>query len=734
MNVIPPRFARRSLPVAVAIAGFAATASPIALAQQEAALEEIVVTARKVLESLQDVPIAVSAFSGEKMESLVLRDIREMEGFIPNMVIDAVSVAPAGASLYVRGVGTQEVERSFDPAVGFVVDGVSLSFVNGSMANTFDIELMEVLRGPQGTLFGRNTTGGVVNIRHTSPTGELGLRYELVAGSDDRTDARAVLNFPIFKDKLAGKIGFATMQDGGQFENQLTGDQVGDFDNTEYTGTLLWTPTDNFEALFIYTNYEDKNDGIPLLNRSEPTDLACILGQCISNSLDDTYQDFYNSIDFEVDAYSLEMNWELPYGTITSVSGYRETDEFVPTDFDATAVSLLHVTRDQQSEQTSTELRFASSDGLSETWNFVVGVYYLTDDYQLDQFSAVVEVLGPGAVYQNPFTDHERETYSAFGELYYTFMEDFTLTLGGRWTYEEKEIHAGNFLALGVPEGFFPIGEVRADEDWDEFTPKVGVDWRYTDDVLFYATYSEGFRSGGFNGRNYTPDDIGPYDPEFVDQYELGMKGDFADNTLRINLAAFYTDYSDKQEEVIQADDFGATLTVVSNASTVDIYGVEGEITWVATDNLVINGNFGYLDAEYNDYVADLNGDGIETDNSDLELRRVPEWTAGVNATYTRAIGPGTFIGFAGYRYTDEYWVDTANNPNGGLLDDRGVVDVTLSYEWEWQQGRTVMLTLFGRDVTDERDYQSFVTVPALFSFGSAGGGEQYGVQLTGNF
>ena len=735
MKVVRPRPVRRLTPIALAVASLAATTSPSAFSQQEAVLEEIVVTARKVLESLQDVPIAVSAFSGEKMESLVLRDIREMEGFIPNMVIDSVAVAPAGASLYVRGVGTQEVERSFDPAVGFVVDGVSLSFVNGSMANTFDIELMEVLRGPQGTLFGRNTTGGVVNIRHTTPTGEWGMRYELVAGSDDRADARAVLNFPIVKDKLAGKIGFATMQDGGQFENQLTGDQVGDFDNTEYTGTLLWTPADNFEALFIYTNYEDTNDGVPLLNRSEPTDLACILGQCANlGSLDDTYQDFYNEIDFELDAYTLEMNWELPFGTITSVSGYRETDEFVPTDFDGTAISLLHVTRDQQSEQTSTELRFASSDELSETWNFVVGVYYLDDNYQLDQFSAVVEATGPGAVYQNPFTDHERETYSAFGELHYSFMEDFTLTLGGRWTYEEKEIHAGNFLALGAPVGFFPIGEVRADEDWDEFTPKVGLDWRYSDDVLFYGTYSEGFRSGGFNGRNYTPEDIGPYDPEFVDQYEVGMKGDFADQTLPVNLAAFYTDYSDKQEEVIQADDFGATLTVVSNASTVDIYGVEGEITWVATDNLVVNANFGYLDAEYNDYVADLNGDGIETDNSDLELRRVPEWTGGVNATYTVGVGPGTFIGFAGYRYTDEYWVDVANNPNGGLLDDRGVVDVTLSYEWEWQDGRTVMVTAFGRDITDERDYQSFVTVPGLFSFGSAAGGEQYGVQVTGNF
>jgi iron complex outermembrane receptor protein len=739
MKVLPPGFTRTPIITALTLAGLSAAVTPVAMAQQDAVLEEIVVTARKVAESLQDVPIAVSVFSGDSLESLVMRDIREMEGFIPNVVIDSVSVAPGAASLYVRGVGTQEVERSFDPAVGFVVDGVSLSYVNGSMANMFDIDVMEVLRGPQGTLFGRNTTGGVINIRHSTPTGELGLKYELVAGSDDRADARAVLNFPIVEDKLAGKLGFATMQDGGKAENVLTGDQVGDFDNTEYTATLYWTPVENFDALFIYTNYEDKNDGVPLYNRADDNDLACIIGFCATGEVDKTSQDFYEGIDFELDAYSLEMNWELPYGTITSVSGYRDTDETVPTDFDGTPVSILHVVREQESDQTSSELRFASNDDLSENWDFVIGAYWLSDSYNLVQFSEVVGVLGTapdgtGAVYQNPFTDHDRDTYSAFGELHYNFMEDFTLTLGGRWTYEEKKIHVGNFVSFGTPDNFFPAGEARGDEDWDEFTPKVGVDWRYNDEVLLYAGYAEGFRSGGYNGRNYTPELIGPYDPEYVDQYEIGMKADFLDNTLRLNTAVFYTDYSDKQEEVIQPDEFGASQTVVSNASTVDIYGVEAEMTWVATDYLVFNANLGYLDASYNDYEADLTGDGIVTDNSDLELRRTPDWTGGINATYTRTIGPGVFSGFAGYRYTDEYWVDTANNPNGGLLDDRGVVDITMSYEWEWQEGRTVKVTGYGRDITDERDFNSYVTIPGLLAFGAAAGGEEYGLQITGNF
>ncbi len=730
---------RRHLAAAVA-AVCAGVASPQLFGQEDVMLlEEVLVTARKVLESAQDVPVAVSAFSGDAVDDLIMRDIRELEGFIPNVVIDSVSVAPGAASLYVRGVGTQEVERSFDPAVGFVVDGVSLSFVNGSMANTFDFASIEVLRGPQGTLFGRNTTGGVINVRHTRPTGELGLRYELTAGDNDRTDVKAVLNFPIAEGTLAGKLAYATQQDGGQLTNKFNGEQVGDRDNTEITATLLWTPSDSFEAQFIYTDYTDENDGIPLANRSQVPELVCALfAQCGGGPIDEVNQDFLSPIEFDLEAYTLEMSWQFEMGTLTSVSGYRETDEFVPTDFDGTPLSFLHVTRAQDSEQTSTELRFASNEAFSESWDFVAGFYWLEDEYYLDQKTAVIEVFGPdltgnGAIYQDPFTDHERETMSVFGEAHFSLSDQLNLTVGGRYTREEKEIAAGNFVAFGLRQNFFPAGFVEADEDWSEFTPKIGLDYKVSDDILIYGSYSEGFRSGGFNGRNYTPADIGPFDPEFVNQFEFGMKGDYADGKVRLNLAAFMTDYEDKQEEVIQPDPFGATLTVVENASSVNIWGLEGELTWVMTDHFVLNANFGYLDAEYDDYKADLTGDGVVTDNSSLELRRVPEWTGGINGNYSRRIGSGTLSAFVGYRYTDEYQVDVGNAPQG-LLDSRAVVDASLSYEWEWDSGRTVKVSAYGRDLGDEQGFNSAVVVPPLFTFGAVTGGKHFGVQISGNF
>ncbi|MFK8019783.1 MAG: TonB-dependent receptor [Pseudomonadales bacterium] len=762
-------FSRTQLASAVALASSASLYAPLSSAADAMTLEEVIVTARKIDESLQDVPVAVSAFSGKTIDDLVMRDIRETEGFIPNLVIDAVSVSPAGASIYIRGVGTQEVERSFDPAVGVVVDGVPLSFVNGSMSNTFDFEAFEVLRGPQGTLFGRNTTGGVINITRTKPTGEPGLKYELTGGSDSRIDVKAVANFPIVKDVLAGKLGFSSQKNGGQRSNSLTGERVGDADNQELNATLLWTPSDDVEVLFTYVSYEDKNDGVGLQNITSVNGAAvnpinpgpetpCVLPEVVFGvtcgdavtDIESFTQDYYNPIDFQWDSFSLSMNWDIGPGTITAIFGHQETEEIVKTDFDATSLNFFHADRLQDSEQTSVEIRFASNDDFSDRWNFVAGIFWLTDDYQLEQRTSIAAFGGPGgAIFQNPFADHERDAWAVFGEANITLSDKLNLTVGGRFTEEEKQFQSrtsfgGAAFAGFLPDGgndlyvfgtpiFVPISSAAGKEDWREFSPKIGLDYRINDDVLTYISYSEGFRSGGFNGRNTSPEDIGPFDPEFVDNIEIGMKGDFLDDRLRLNLAAFYADYNDKQEEIIEPDGFGGSNTVVRNASTVDLSGLEGELTWVASDNFRLSANIGLLEADYAEYIADLNGDGTATDNSNLELRRVPSITGGINGLFSANVGAGTVTAFVGYRYTDEYWVEVSNDPRG-LLDSRGVWDATLSYEFDWSNNRIMKITAFGRDLTDEVGFSSAVTIPGTIAFAGVAGGRQFGLQISGNF
>ena len=760
------RTPRTPLYTAVAALGLSLTGSPGAIAQQqEVRLEEVLVTARKMVESMQDVSVAVTAFSGEQIDNLVMRDIREVEGLVPNLVIDTLgNVAPSAASIYIRGVGTQEVERSFDPAVGVVIDGVPLSFANGSLANTFDFQSLEVLRGPQGTLFGRNTTGGVINITRTRPTGELGFRYEATAGTDDLLDFKGVLNIPM-GDMFAGKLGFATQQDGSDRKNIITGDDVGNPDSQEFNATLLFTPNDDLDVLFTYVRFEDEGDGVPLSNRAslntdnpvnpEP-EIVCVVGFCGDfDDITEFQQDFYSrDIDFEWDSYTLNLDYDTGYGILTAILGYQETDEFVPTDFDATPINTFHTLRDQDSEQTTAELRFATDDQLSDNWNFVAGLFYVEDEYHLDQKTSITAALGPDlALFQDPLADHEREAWAVFGEFHYNLTEKLMLILGGRYTEEDKDytgsIAFGGGAANGLPgyipgsevDDFFiygqpiwvPIDAASGDESWDEFTPKVGLDYRVNDDILTYIVYSEGFRSGGFNGRNQNLANIGPFDPEYVNNWEVGIKSDLLDQTLRFNAAAFYNEYDDKQEEIIEPDGFGGSNTVVRNASSADLWGVEAEMNWLATDNLLINANVGYLDASYDDFVADLTGDGIVTDNSDLELRRTPEWTGGVNGTYTIEVGPGDLSFYASYRYTDEYWVEVRNDPRG-LLEDRGVVDATIAYEWEWDSGRTVRIALWGRDMTDEVDYSSAVIVPTTLAFSGVSGGEQYGLRISGNF
>jgi iron complex outermembrane receptor protein len=307
--------------------------------------------------------------------------------------------------------------------------------------------------------------------------------------------------------------------------------------------------------------------------------------------------------------------------------------------------------------------------------------------------------------------------------------------VGYRYTEEDKDYKGQLFIKLPdappLPDPGPPgigLPAERGDQDWDEDTWKLGLDYQLNDDVMYYASFAQGFRSGGFNARNTQPGTAGPYDPEYVDQYEIGIKGDFLDNTLRINAAAFYTDYDDKQEDIIFPAVIGGSLTLVENAGEVEISGVEGELTWVASENLTLAANFGYLDAEYNEFTGT---DGV--DRSDLELRRVPEWTGGANVNYTRSLGPGTISVFLGWRYTDEYWVDLDNDPRG-LLDDQSIFDANAAYEWEWSDGRMIKITVFGRDITDNQDWNSAVQIPGLISFGAVAGGEEYGLKISGNF
>jgi iron complex outermembrane receptor protein len=737
----------RFTPTRIAIAlGFACAAGlsmPTALAQEGAlALEEIIVTARKRSENLMDVSQSVSALSHGEIEASFARDIRDLEGMSPNLVIDRIGAGPGVSSISIRGVTHQDVEKSFDPAVGVMLDGVFLGTNTGQELQVFDMERIEILRGPQGTLFGRNTIGGLINVERTDPTGDWGGKFRGTYGDYDRMDLEGVLYFPIMKDKLSGKATYVTrQQDDGFYDNVFRNSDEPEIDYEAYGIKFLATPTNSLAIEYTYDYQEDNSDTASTANFSQPTDVMCLLfGKCAQGpttpELGEKYksnQNFSNDQYIELDSHTVEVNWDIFEDTlVTYIFGYRDSEERTDQDFDSTDIDFFSTIRKQDYEQTSHELRVSGLIG--DKIDYVVGGYLWDSEYQLDQqllyFLTALAELPEGST-SNPRTDHDTDAWAVFFEADYIFNEQWKLTLGGRYTEEEKDMDRSSFIDFaGAGVVIIPEFDASGDGDWDEFTPKASISYTPNVDHLIYFTYAEGFRSGGLNGRGNAPSSIeAPYDPEFVDMYELGWKGVWLKNRLQTSVAVFYQEYDDKQEDVVvpAPDSAQGQETVTLNASEATMGGVELEVKALITDGWTVGVNYGYLDAEYDDFEI-TTVDGSTADLSNLDLRRAPEYTYAINSVYSLDIGPGVASLQATYRYKDDFETTFSNEPYGHV-DGHGLLDAAASYAWEGWTFR-----VFGRNLTDEDAIGSALPVAGLFSFAAYRDPRIWGVQLSYEF
>ncbi|MGI9287359.1 MAG: TonB-dependent receptor, partial [Pseudomonadales bacterium] len=674
----------------------------------------------------------------QELQNASIRNLRDIEGYSPNVTIDNSTAGPGAAAISIRGVSYQEVDKSLDPSIGVIVDGIYLGTNVGQVLDNFDIERIEVLRGPQGTLFGKNTIGGVLNVVRNKPSGEFGGELRVGTGSWGLLDFKGALHFPIIQDKLAAKVWATDISDDGWLENTTINEDTARKDSTSYGVKLLATPTDNFELEFSYDRLEDDSDIGGGHNRNGPETLSCqLFGACEATdtgsdedhvSLND-HQDAF----VETDAYTLRMEWDIGPGTITSITGYRENVEFRRAEFDGSNIDFIALTFDQDYEQTSQELNFTST--FSDTVEFVVGLYYWDSEYTQQSetlgflFNTALQMRPPGAT-SGLMQHQETESVAAYFQGDWHINDALTATLGLRYTEEEKDFQGQtsavflNGVTISPPD----LGE--ADENWSETTPKLGLRYQFNDDVMLFGSYAKGFKSGGFFGRNTAVAGFTtPYDPEFVDTYELGLKSDWLDGRVRFNATAFYTEYSDKQEEILVPLADGSVGTLVLNASTVDMPGLELELTGVVTENLRLRATYGYLKAEYSDYEADLNNDGIITDNSDLLLRRAPENTFGASATYSRNIGNGEFVGDITYRWRDE--IETiANNDPVGHVDSFGLWSASLDYIYD----ERYQLSVYGRNLADERHLSSTTKIGPLVTFGAWNQPRNWGVEFRYTF
>ncbi len=779
----------RALLLAAMLSG--AGTSTIAVAQTadtaDSGLETIVVTAQKRAQEVQDVPIAVSAFNQASIERMNARDIRDLTGVVPNLVLTEVAIGPSMSQISLRGVNSQDPEKSFDPAVGVFVDGVYLGTSAFNLLDSFDLERLEILRGPQGTLFGRNTTGGAINAFRTKPTGELGVRARGIIGSADRRDLNAVVNLPTVADAVSVKLSGFLQKDDGLFENPAGG-ATGAKDRWGLSGTVKLASGPG-EIIVTYDHFRDKSELTPYFARgvraveqlpfdivqtSFPVPATVTPGfgpdlLCLRASLCDDPADRRSRAtdphfqDSTLDALTVQGSLELSDRfTLETVFGWRQSTEDVFIDFDGTDRTVFNVFRGQDYEQMSAEARIASN--LDGPIDFVAGVFWFENRYELRQaikldLAMTGAPLPLGLLYANGSGDedtHRADTFAVFAQVDWSLTDSLTLALGGRASWDNKSVRTAFFGAARAPSAPYSILEGvigtrpltsagAASESWFQFTPKVTLNWKPNDDLLVYASFARGYNAGGFSARAGTVRDVTtPFDPEFINAFEVGAKTDLLDGRLRLNAAAFWNDYSDKQEEAIEPGPPPTfTSTTVRNVAAARIRGLELEVSALPADFLRLDASLGILDAEYTDYEA-LIGSGqfvsvppqpagtlLLADLSSLTLRRTPKVTASIMPTLMFDLGFGALDLSGSARFVDRQIVEFFNSPRG-VIPATWTFDAAAAIGFGGPQNDQFRLTLFGRNLSDQMRISSFTN--SLVDFSTQSAGRTWGLEFLVNF
>ena len=733
----------KALSVALLSAGSAV--SPVAGAEEKVlALEEVIVTARKRIESMQEVPVAVTAISAEELRRSSIRNLQDIQGFVPNLLIDKVTALPGGAAIAIRGVSYQEIDKSLDPGVGVILDGVYLGTTSGQILENFDLARMEILRGPQGTLFGKNTIGGAINITRTAPTRELGGKVQGTLGEDGRQDIRGLLNLPLTENGGV-KLWASKLESDGYIKNTTYNDDAGGQDYENFGATIAYELTDKFDVMFTYERIEDESEVGAWANFNkffdelEGPDFACLFflpDPTGCRQFDPGSDEDHNSTnapneaDVTNDFYNLTLNYEMGDWLITSITGYINRNENTRLEYDGNRFEFLTAFTDQDYEQFSQELRL---DGTIGNVELTTGIYYWDSDYDANQrtdelWPFLVPIFPPGTV--GWISQHgETESYAAFGSADWALTEKLTFNFGLRYTYEEKKLEpVGQEFFLGdiplSPPGTF----TSVDEDWDKWSPRVGAQYDLTDDIMVYASYAEGFKSGGFFGRITSADNVRKFNPEEVDTWEVGIKSDWWNQRLRLNATLFSSDYKDKQEDIIVADAGGNVDTIVLNAADATMDGVEVELTALLYEGLTFFAQGGYLDAKYDEFIIE-DVPGVPEDGSDLDMRNAPEYTFGAGLNYTHSLFDHSTMTYAvNYNWRDEY-VTIFNNDPLGQKDSAGFWNANIDYRYK----DILTVSVYGRNIGDERYFRA-VLIPPISSFGQWNEPENYGVTVTYEF
>ena len=715
-------------------------------------MEEMMVTARKKgdAEAVQEVPIAITTFSADQIDALFVQRLDDLSYMAPNVQLEQVGTFPSVQNFSIRGQGINSSIPSVDPTVGTFIDGVYMGTTYGVVIDMFDVESVEMLRGPQGVLFGRNVTGGAVLLRTARPDGEFGVKLRAQGTADDRYGIAGAIEGALIPDVLAGKIVAYYDNDDGYFENTnpsspvpqpvmeaidpnvtyffpATGRNVGQLETTMVRPTLVWNVTDELDLTLIGESGKTEGDGAPWTNVT-----AQRAG--VQNEFTTTQDEMGTTSDINWNQLTFELNWDIPIGdgTITNITGWRDVEAFSIADVDGTFLPLFTVPGTTDQDQISNELRYFGT--FLENWDVTLGLYYFTQDisYRESRYiagGAGADFSGPPLMLPFPgFNlalggDMQHDTWGIFWNNDIRLGETVTLTAGIRYTDEDKD---AQIIEGGCPDvETFNCTFSNLNGDWQNLTPKLGADWQFSDSAMLYGFWTQGVRSGGFNFRNARPDIIppGPTKEETQNTFEVGIKSDLFDDRLRANVAVFINKIDDMQRELNLPDPQVIVLQGTINAGDVTIKGIEFDFVALLAESFSIDASLGVMDGKYDsknpDFAAFLGSD----------LPRLAPWNYHIGATWDIFLGNLGVITLRGdYGFRDE---NAYNDSNTEFFDQQRRVRASVNYtspEDHWR------VSLWGKNLKDEANWGNLTSIAGLFTAGPMQKGRDYGLTLTYTF
>ena len=666
-----------------------AQGAPAQSAQSSQGNDTIVVTARRREESLQDVPGSVTAIGAASLETFSADEIGDIQSTVPNLTLHEGDAQNTVA--YIRGVGQLDSLAFADPGVGIYLDDVYLGRAQGSFLDVFDLERIEVLRGPQGTLYGRNTIGGAIKFVSRKPTTTPTFNASATYGNFDRIELKAGASGPIIGDSVLGKASIGYFSRDGYATNNFDGQDDGGKDTLAWRASLLATPSERWEFELTTDGSRDTPD-----TSRTPARETNVFGAADPNP--DPFQidaNFNDLSDLDVWGVSGRASYDVSDSlTLMSITSYREMGYDAHLDLDATEFDFFGVFVFEDQNQFSQELQLTyEGDSLA-----VVGGLYYFEEEDITESG----IFGPAIAFiSNSVNDQKTTAYAAFLDGTYDLNDKLSISAGIRLTKEEKDFaRVQEFFADDTPlvpaigEGA-RVTDVDVSEDFDNVSPRASISYEFSPDLTAYASFSRGFKSGGFDGRSNSDREALPFEAETLTAYEAGVKGRFWGGIGTGSLAVFYNDYQDLQVSSFTADDTGAFAAIFTNAAEAEIFGVEAEASIRAADNLRFDLTLGYLDASYGTFIGE-NGDNVA---DQLTPANSPKWTGRFGAEYRAQISSDTeFVMAAAASYRSAVFPTVSSST---ILRQEGYALVDASMGLEFADGK-YSLRVAGRNLTDE--------------------------------